>query len=124
MTTIQAPAPAPSTDDIIEAFVNGDCYFLALALAEQNPALQVGLLREENGDWIHAFAHDPSSDECIDVTGRSSSNNFTMDWDWIEWDHFTFHSLAEAQDMFKSVDRYHPSISIEDGLRVAAENGA
>lgn len=122
MTTIQTPALA--TESIVEVFTNGDCYSLALALAEQNPTLRVGVLREGNGDWIHGFAFDPATNEFIDVTGRQSENDFLDEWEWAEWDTWTDHSLAEAQDMFQSVTRAHPEVPIEEGLRVAAEHGA
>lgn len=124
MTTPQVTTPATSTEAVVEAFVNGDCYFLALALVEHNPNLRVGILREANGDWIHGFAYDPATNEFIDVTGRQSEDDFLDEWEWAEWETWTDHSPTEAQDMFKSVTRVHPEVDIQDGLRIASENGA
>lgn len=68
------------------AFLNGDCDHLAAALAEKY-AVDIVCLGDDDGAWIHALVHDPSSDLYIDINGAHSRDEVDQNWsDWIEWD--------------------------------------
>lgn len=110
-------------DRVEEAFANGDCWALALALADVYQDLTVCILTSEDPDaldWIHMLVRDdrdPTGDTYVDVFGVQTASEVVDRWDHIlEWEEIAPIEGPALDEAVRGTSRYWPEVHLREGI--------
>lgn len=117
-------------EQIEEAFSNGDCWWLAQALATRYDGLTVHVLSledecddEDRGAWVHAFVKDARSGMYVDILGAHTERDLLLDWDWCsDWDSIT-EVNADTLATWGTMTRRFEGVTLDHALPVLAAHG-
>ena len=118
-------------DQIIDAFVAGDCWALALELKARMPHLKVCTLidpydiysgGEDTYDfmnWTHAVVLDPNTGMYYDAFGKHDPESGFPDWEMFEWEEIYEIPDEDLDEYFSGQTRYYPDADLDRGVTLA-----
>lgn len=117
-----AATPQHTPETVVEAFSRGDCWALALALADRFQHLTPCVVGQENGGlgWIHMLVRDdrdPSGETYVDVLGQHTLNEVIDYWDaFPDWEEIIPLGRADTTRETSDLPRYYPDVPVEAGI--------
>ena len=114
---------------IIDAFVAGDCWALALELKARFPHLTVCTLvdpywagEDDTYDymqWTHAVVLDPNTGMYFDAFGKHDPESGFPDWEMFEWEEIYEIPDEDLDEYFSGQTRYYPDADLARGVMLA-----
>lgn len=134
--------PDTYADTLKEAFSNGDCWALALALGDRHEDLTVCVVGEysEDGteedahtdddldiDWVHMLVRDdrdPDLRTYVDILGEHTTDEVLDDWDWHpDWEEIIPLDPDTATDHAPPRDRFYPEVTVDEAIALMTAEG-
>lgn len=115
------PAQPRTMEDV---FTRGDCWALAIALADRYNDLTVCVLGEEVDDhefgWIHMLVRDdrdPAGNTLVDIRGARTLHQVLDEWDdWPDWEDVYPLDAEATEYAVRGLSRRYPDVAVEAGI--------
>lgn len=117
------------TDKYIhEAFVEGDCWALAIELKRLRPDLTVVTLIDpywsvdddtyDHMQWCHAMVYDKNTGTYYDANGAQTFEDIQNNWEGYDWEEIYEIPDEDLGTYFSDQERYYPEVPVSEGVRL------